>query len=723
MARFRPFSRLPSRAPSLLAGLVLVLALLGALFLGQGCSRRSQPSIVLISIDTLRADRLPAYGYGGISTPHIDALRADSILFERAYSPTPTTLPAHATMLTGMLPPAHGIRGNVGYSLEAERLPYLPRLLRDAGYATGAAVASFVMRAETGFDTGFDLYEDDIDYRADAGSAGFQRSGSETLESLLPWLRSVADRPFFLFLHLYDPHTPYAPEEPYASRYESPYDAEIAAVDEVVGRLLEELRVLGVYEDAVIILTSDHGEGLGDHGESEHGIFLYRESVQVPLLVRLPGSDRAGESVAVPAQLADVFTTVAELAGLEDTGHEGRSLVSLGAEDSGRRIYSETYFPRFYFGWSELVSVIEGRYQFIESPDPELYDLEADPEQRRNLVSEDPETSRRLRQLVAGYERNLREPEDTDIETWQRMASLGYVGHGQTRVEADLPSPRSQAHLLGTLRSGLISGLRGDHEQAVIELERVLDENPYALVAWEQLGRSLEGLGRFAEAREAYLRALELSGDAPHLVLAAARAAFRSGEPESAVELATRAIDWDEAAARTLLGEIALSANDLAEAESQARQAIDLRRPNSAAMFTLAQIHLRRGEFDKALEATRQNEADVGRPVPGLELLRANILASDGRFEEAERSIRREIELFPDNLAAYTRLALFLARHDRAQEAVATVRRMVETHPDPSGYLAAVRTLELLGDPRAARALLTEAERRFPELRGGSEPG
>ncbi len=679
------------------------------------CGRREPPSIVLVSIDTLRSDRLPAYGYRAIATPHFDALRADSILFERAYSPTPTTLPAHASMLTGLLPPDHGVRGNVGYSLDTAKLPYLPALLSRAGYATGAAVASFVMRGGLGLEAGFDLYEDAIDYRPNAGSAGLQRSGGETLAAIRPWLRSSVGRPLFLFLHLYDPHSPYTPPEPYASRYSSAYDGEIAAVDEVIGDLLGELRELGLYDDAVVLVTSDHGEGLGDHGESEHGIFVYREAIQVPLFLKLPGAERAGDSVAAPAQLSDIFPTLLDLAGVARPDASGRSLLDLGAADLERRIYSETYFPRFYFGWSELLSVIEGRHHYIDSPEPELFDLESDPGETNNLIGSGVEAERRLRRAALTYEPNLVDPEDTDVETWSRLASLGYVGHGQTRIDSELPAPASQVHLLDAIRAGMALALRGEHGAAVGRLDDVVRENPYALVAWEQMGRSLERLGRVGEASRAYLRALEISDSAPHLLIAGARTSLLAGEPDRAAELAARALEWNEAEARTLLARIALSRGELDEAERQSRGAIGARSPNIAAALVLARVQLRRGDLEAALETTDTVERQAGEPVPRLEFLRGNIFASMGRFNEAEAALRREIELFPNGVTAYPRLALFLARHGRPREAVETVQLLVERNPSPAGYLAAVRALEMLGDPESASALLSEARRRFPD--------
>jgi arylsulfatase A-like enzyme len=241
--------------------------------------------VVLVSIDTLRSDRLPAYGYTGVETPAIDAFRRDAILFERAYSHYPLTLPSHASILTGLLPGEHGVRDNVGYRLASDELPYLPRELKAAGYATGAAVSAFVLQGALGLAESFDLYEDDIEGKRDTPLGGLQRPGRETLEAALPWLERVAGGPFFFFLHLYEPHSPYRPSEPHASRWRDPYDGEVAEADAIVGRLFAELTRRGLYDRAIIVLLSDHGEGLGDHGEEEHGIFLYREALAVPLLL------------------------------------------------------------------------------------------------------------------------------------------------------------------------------------------------------------------------------------------------------------------------------------------------------------------------------------------------------------------------------------------------------------------------------------------------------
>ena len=276
-----------------------VAALAAVVLWSIGCSRGGDAElrvpdgtpIVLISVDTLRSDRLPAYGYDGVDTPAIYRLRGDGILFERAYTHVPLTLPAHTSLLTGRLPPDHGVRDNLGYTVDPARTRLLQQILKEAGYATGAAVSAFVLRRATGIGAGFDLYEDNIEIIPDPGSTGIQaiqRSGTETLDAVRPWLRSVVDGPFFLFFHIFEPHTPYTPPPEYAARYPSPYDGEVAAADDAVGGLLDELRSLGIYEKALIVFLADHGDGLGEHCEDEHGLFIYRSTLQVPLILKLP---------------------------------------------------------------------------------------------------------------------------------------------------------------------------------------------------------------------------------------------------------------------------------------------------------------------------------------------------------------------------------------------------------------------------------------------------
>ncbi|HWW61172.1 MAG TPA: sulfatase, partial [Thermoanaerobaculia bacterium] len=323
------------------------VAALSILACGRGVPAPSNKiPVILISIDTLRSDHLPAYGYTKIATPHLDGFRADAILFEHAYSHVPLTLPSHTTMFTGALPADNGVRDNIGFRL-GTTIPTLPELLKRNGYATGAAVSAFVLRKDAGLARGFDFYDDRIDPANSGVNVGrVQRKGSETAAIARTWIAGHERAPFFFFLHLYEPHTPYDPPEPYRSRYASHYDGEIAHADEIVGTFLDALRKDGVYDDALIIILSDHGEGLGEHREQEHGVFLYREALQVPLLLKLPKSAMHGKSIATPVQLSDVFATITSITNTK----KGLSLVDIAAgAKPDRRIYAETLFPRFHY--------------------------------------------------------------------------------------------------------------------------------------------------------------------------------------------------------------------------------------------------------------------------------------------------------------------------------------------------------------------------------------
>src|SRR5438552_7644322 len=287
--------------------LILVITLL----LLSGCRQAARipvgAPIILISIDTLRSDHLPAYGYTKIETPGIASLRADSILYEHAYSHCPLTLVSHASIFTGLLPAEHGIRDNLGYNLNPKART-LAELMKSKGYATGGAVSAIVLRGDSGIKRGFDFWDDDIDIDPNSlGMGRAQRKGDETREIAQRWIGQHKSKPFFLFFHIYEPHTPYDPPEPFRSRYGASYDGDVAAADDVIGRFLTFLHDENLYDRSTIILLSDHGEGLGDHGEDEHGILLNREVLQVPLLVKLQKSRQHGKSVATPVQLIDVF--------------------------------------------------------------------------------------------------------------------------------------------------------------------------------------------------------------------------------------------------------------------------------------------------------------------------------------------------------------------------------------------------------------------------------
>ena len=694
---------------------------------GPGEKAPADTPVILVSIDTLRADRLPIYGYTEVETPNIDRLRADGVLFERAYSPIPLTLPSHVSMFTGMLPTEHGVRDNDGYTIDPDALPLLQRQLAAAGYATGGAVSSWVLRGLSGISSGFDFWEDSLEFGTGlAGLGGLQRPGAETLELALPWLRSVADGPFFFFFHMYEPHAPYEPPPPYDTLYESPYDGEVAAADAVLGRLIAELESLGLYDRSLFVLTSDHGEGLMDHGEEEHGVLLYREAIEVPLVIKLPSARRAGESISTPVQLADLAPTVLSLLGLElPAASTGRSLFSLGDGAEERPIYAETFYPRLHYGWSEQLSLVRGRFHYIEGPSPELYDIVADPGETSDLLRQEGPTAAEMRAQLGAMRRELAAPTESDQETQRQLAALGYLGRAAVSTGEPLPDPRPHLGVLEDLKNGFRYFRRQQYEEAVELYRRILADHPAMLDAWEQLTLSLQALGRLDEALAAYQEALSISGAQHHLALAAGQLLLRLGRLEDARQHALLAREANPAFAYELLAKVALAEGDLDEAESQARLAVDKRGTRVEPLITLAFVLAADGRFAETIEVTRQVEREFEakkRKAPevlrGLYLIQGKALASVGRSDEAARALSVEIERFPDQLEAYTQLAILGALENQPSGAiVGLLQRMVESNPTPEAYAAAVRTLSQLGDAQGATELLRYARGRFPDSR------
>ena len=693
----------------------------------SGSPVRGAP-VVMISVDTLRSDRLGAYGFDLIETPAIDRLAAEGVLFERAYSHLPLTLPSHASILTGRLPIEHRVRDNLGYRLGAEP-PTLGEILAAEGYATGGFVSAYVLREQTGISRGFDAYDDAIVVRSGVELGGLQRRGGDTLDRALEWLDNVraenADRPFFLFFHIYEPHTPYAPNEPWASRYpHHPYDAEVAEADAIVGNLIAALEERDLYNPSLLILLSDHGEGLGDHGEMEHEVLIYRETLQVPLIFKLPDGFRAGERISEGTQLIDVFPTVLRTLGLSPEEHagddlQGMDLLGVSSVPENRQIFSESIYPRLHFGWSDLASLIEGRFHYIHSPAPELFDLIADPAETNNILRENRAVYRRLSGALEEIDREIEPPSQVDSDVRDRLASLGYVGGGVGIADGDLPDPKARIGVLEDLGAagGLLAKQR--YEEAARAYGEIAEREPQMVFAWEQLAKAHRRAGQLDEAQAALERALRLSKGAGHVALAAAELYLERGQLPQAREHAEIAIASQDAAV-DILAQIALREGQLIEAESLVERALRDRGTRIEPLITATELAVAKESFDEALSSSQRalqefGERDDVDVLRGLHYQRGVALANLGRSEEAEQAFRSEIELSPQAIAPATRLALLLALGGRGGEAVQELRRMVEINESPQAYAEAVKSLQLLGNPEAAQSLLGVALRRWPE--------
>jgi arylsulfatase A-like enzyme/Tfp pilus assembly protein PilF len=709
---------------------------LTALLLSTAACGRSRPAaksypaapVVLVSIDTLRSDHLPMYGYSGVETPVLSAFRKEAILFERAYSHVPLTLPSHGSIFTGALPAEHGLRDNLGYRLNA-KLPTLAEVLKKAGYATGGAVSCFVLNAGSGIARGFDFWEDSIEpTKANEALGRVQRPGAETEQLLSKWFKAQPpEKPVFAFLHFYEPHTPYEPPEPYASRYKGrEYDGEIAFADELVGRFFDLLKKKGIWDRALVIVLSDHGEGLGENDEDEHGIFLYRWALQVPLMVKLPGSERAGTSVPAPVQLSDVFTTVVKVLGIPDVPPPAGTVslldVAAGRAGEGRKLYAETLFPRLHFGWSDTASLIDGPWQYIEAPKPELYDLVKDPAEKENLALGKPQAFRTLRIEMEKRRAGFAAPGTIAPEEAKKLASLGYLSTGASSGSGPLPDAKDEIGIVRDLKTGSGYLHSGRYAEAITVFQKLLARNPRMLDVWDLHVQALQKMGRNEEALDALKKAIAASPEgATHTFVAVANLCLHLGRVEEARQHAEIARSRGDPAADDVITRIHLVKKEWNAAEAEAKAMLAARPNKRLPYLILARVEVERNNLPKALELVERARASgEGKEVLGIQnlhFLRGDVLGRMERPKEAEPEFLEEIRLFPENLDAYAALAGLYASEGRLADVRETVRRLVAANPTPDAYALGVKALGVVGDRSGAETIRRTAALRFPSDR------
>jgi arylsulfatase A-like enzyme/Flp pilus assembly protein TadD len=688
--------------------------------------------VVLISVDTLRADHLPVYGYTKVRTPAIDALAADGIVFERAYAHVPQTLPSHASILTGQLPFETGVRDNIGFTVRGDQETLAGRL-RAAGYATGGVVSAFVLRKETGISRGFDFFDDEMPPAApDMPMGQVRRSGADSLAVAERWMQGLSSPRFFLFLHTYDPHTPYRPPDRF--KQYAPYDGEIAYSDEVVGHLMAWLKDRGWYDRALIIFLSDHGEGLGDHGEAEHGLFLYDSTIRVPFIVKMPGEAGRGRRVSAPVQHIDLVPTVLDYLGIaRPPALRGRSLRPLiegsGAAGSDAGFYAESFYGRYHFGWSELYSLTDARYRFIKAPRPELYDLQTDRAESRNLAADRPQIVAAARteidHLLSGAKVDA--PGQVSKEDLERLQALGYVGT-QASVPLDspgesLPDPKDKAATLEKLRRAITLSASHKYDQSIPLLREVLAGNPTMKDGWMQIGVELVHAGRLPEALEAFKRSVELDPADTNGLVTVGGVLFTLGrldEAQAHAEAALSKAPATDRRARTsaceLLVKVALGRKDYEAARRAAALSQQADPEFPLPSFVEGVISHADRAFDRALpqfqEAARhlQGHSFV---IPELFFYLGDTLANLGREDEAVAAFRQELQLFPLDVRARTSLAMLYRAGGRNTDAEREIDTLLRVVPTPDGYAMAAKTWTIFGETARAEAVRAEAKKRF----------
>lgn len=678
------------------------------MMLGCGNERviRAKGPILLVTVDTLRSDHLPTYGYNGVVTPAIDSLASESLVFESVYAHTPLTLPSHASMMTGMWPNYHGVRDNFGYQLADERETLAERY-QAAGYRTGAVISSMVLRQSTGVAQGFDDYNDQIRRGMRTGIVNYaERVGEETLALALDWLHQQEDNQFFYWIHLYDPHAPYEPPEQFRG-HPNPYDDEIAYVDHLLGRLFSELKSMGLYDEAVIILTSDHGEGLGDHGEQQHGMLLYRESLQVPLILKLPRGIRGGERISGTVGVTDVAPTLCTLSGLAPLG-DGLDLLAPIPKE--RMVFSESLNAKINFGWFPQKSVISGNLHFIRGADEQLFDLVSDQAEKDNLLpgTRVPVPFEDLLESIGTGESQTVEISGEDEAM---LRSLGYVGgFGETAMTTDLDES-SFLKLFNLVGECNIMLNRGETKKVVKLLEPVVARYPSMIDARLALGSAYFNLGLLSEAESLHLETLALSPQHLTAMVAVIEVKLALKKRGEAEKLAEKAVQTAPNLGPRQVIPILNQYDVFPLAELMSAKAIETDPDFAFAYVVLARGAVSSGEFEK-VEPYLMQAAD--RAMGDSHLLatiaycRADAAARQG--QQADRLFQQAIELDGNHDGARCGFSLYLFSQNRPDEAVANMIQWLEAHPTANTYRRVAQLFELVG----LEDLANETRSRMP---------
>jgi len=735
----------------------------------------SDLNVVLITIDTLRSDRVSSYGSDLVHTPNIDSFASEGVLFSNAASTVPFTLPAHSSILTGLYPPGHGVRENVGYTLD-DSIPTLAEVVSEGGWNTAGFVSAFVLDGRWGIGRGFDHYFDDFDLAEfdTANLSSVQRSGDVTISEAVRWIDGrPQDAPFFLWLHLYDPHDPYTPPEPFKSQYPGrPYDGEVAYTDSLIGEFRQALEERGLLASSLVILTADHGEGLGDHGEASHGFFVYDTTIHVSLIVRPPTAAEVGRVVDSAVSHVDIFPTILDAVDLSAPKRvHGQSLLPVIAGENielDRGVYSESLYPLLHYGWAPLRAIRTDNRKLISAPRPEVFNFVADPREQRDLSLEQPgvtgELEKRLTDLRAKIESDAPTAgaaPDIDPETLAQLQALGYAaGQGGVSLEDETDRPRAdpkdKIRIHRTIM-GAQSLMRDDEEKAEKTLLAVLETDPDILDAHQMLGhlsttqrrfedalghfgRALEldpvhknslmgmassyrALGRKEEALVGYRRALEVAGHDTRATLAIADIEFNLGRIDEAAKALEDAAETTEAPAliHNKLGEVRVEQGRQGEALTLFATAIGEKDGFALPHFNLAVLYEERGEaepavahYEKAIElAPKYHEAqfNLGR-----------LLGYLGQVDRQQELWEASIESNPKFVQGYYYLSkLLMDRGGDIGRAEELVRLGIENDPEhkegPLGYYVLADILNRTGRTAEARDAVENGQRIQAEMK------
>lgn len=659
---------------------VLFSGLLGGLLLMAGCHRAGLPlktkapdfNVLFISIDTLRADHLGCYGYSNVQTPNIDQLAGEGALFSRCYTPVPVTLPSHTSMMTGRYPLSHGVRNNGTFVVDPE-METMAKVLKGRGYQTAAFMGAFVLDSRFGLDQGFDVYDDYMDQDKTQPLLLYnERKAEAVVEGAQKWLKTNGSKPFFLWLHCFDPHAPYEPPEPFATTYKGNlYDGEIAYTDQVLGRLFATLKAMNIWDNTLVILTGDHGESLGEHGEKTHAIFIYDSTMHVPLIVRYPKALPRNVEISQEVSTIDIFPTVMNLMGLRNGENvQGESLMGLlkGKNRPVRsELFCETYYPLYNHGWSPLEGLRTDGWVYIRVPKPELYNMVEDPKQLKNLYESHPEVVKKLdseldalKKKISGRGQTQSKKVVMDRDTAQRLMSLGYVAsmHDESEKKDLRPDPKDMIGTLDFLNMGTFYFGQGNTQKAVEQFQMVLKVNPNDVFTHFVLGYIYDQEGKTEMAIREFEETLRLD---PRYVSAyndLGTVYNRIGQYDKAQEQFRKAIELNPEYVEAVenMGVVYFSLKDYDRALEYFEKSLSLNPQSHKAYNNIGSVYLVQGHYQKSREYIEKSHRMDPNYIDAYNNL-GSVMISMGDFGQAIEKFKSLLKLNPRHVEGRVNLA------------------------------------------------------------------
>lgn len=652
-----------NKKPYLVLSLVLLL-LIVALFasrfflLPAKVKKDSRLNVMLVTLDTTRADRLGCYGYQKAKTPHLDSLASKGIRFLNAYCQVPLTTPSHCSILSGTYPIFHQVHNNGTYALRSE-ITTLAEVLKERGFETAAFVSSFTVDSRFGLDQGFDVFDDKFAEGQAFKALNSERKADEVFEPFSLWLDKAHSRQFFCWVHFFDPHFPYDPPSPYKEEFaDNPYDGEIAYMDDYVGKIVEKLREKNIIGNTFLILAGDHGEAFGEKVEAGHGIFLYEGTMRVPLILYAENHLPEGMIVKPRVRLIDLMPTVLDMLTIPaDKDIQGISLLPFiaGKKKESLSSYIETYFPRENYGWSELVGLISGDWKYIRAPKEELYNLKTDPQEVRNVIDEEKKIAQEkrvmLEEIIIRNSSVLQSGKrEMTAEEKKRLMSLGYIGYSESVPSGSLPDPKDRIEDLHLIQQAETLDLQGNFAESSKIYEKILSLRPETPVNYVNLALMQAKMGQFEEAIRILQQGVEKIPKSEILLTRLGHTYMVTGRLKKALEAMQAVLEVNPRSFDALL--------------------------TSGWILNLTGLKEEaRGYFEKALAIEPENKF--------LCKNYAMNLATSGKIQEAIAVFKNLIDDYPDDHEIWQNLGIAYGYAGKISDSIDSLKKAINLHPTP----------------------------------------